>query len=467
MAKILIIDDDKGICATLSRIVTRLGHDPATANTLKSGAATAAADQVDVVFLDVNMPDGSGLELLPEITKIPSKPEVIIITGKGSADGAELAIKNGAWDYIQKPSSVKEMTLPLVRALQYREEKSSDKHMSVLRTDGIIGSSPQFIQCLDRLAQAAGSGGNVIITGETGTGKELFSRAIHENSVRRDSPYVIVDCTAIPESLVESTLFGHVKGAFTGAATAAEGLIKQADGGTLLLDEVGELPLSVQKRFLRVLQEKRFRPVGGKREIDSDFRLLAATNRDLGEMTRQGKFRSDLLYRLQTFRLELPPLRKRREDIKALAMYHMTRLCEHYNSGTKGFSPEFLEAISIYEWPGNVRELVNTLERTLAVAGLEHILYPKHLPEYIRIKLAREGEFQSTPEPGQSVTATGEVSRLPSFKAFREKAMVEIEAQYLEHLLQQAGGNTKEALRISGLGKSRFYELLKKHKMTL
>jgi len=263
MSRILIIDDDEGICATLSRIVKRLGHDAECAHTLKAGAQAAATGKVDVVFLDVNMPDGSGLELLPRITKLPSKPEVIIITGRGSADGAELAIKNGAWDYVQKPSSVKEMTLPLVRALQYREEKSSKKQMSVLRTDGIIGSSPALIQCLDRLAQAAGSDGNVIITGETGTGKELFSRAIHENSARCEGPYVIVDCTAIPESLAESTLFGHVKGAFTGADISAEGLIKQADGGTLLLDEVGELPLAVQKRFLRVLQVKRFRPVGG------------------------------------------------------------------------------------------------------------------------------------------------------------------------------------------------------------
>ena len=467
MAKILIIDDDEGICATLSKIVKRLGHDVACAHTLETGLSEAFAGEADVVFLDVNMPDGSGLKLLPRILKAPSKPEVIIITGKGSADGAELAIKNGAWDYIEKPSSAKEMTLPLVRALQYRGEKRSKTQVAVLKTEGIIGSSPQLQACFDRLAQAASSNGNVIITGETGTGKELFSRAIHENSARCNSSYVVVDCTAIPEALVESTLFGYAEGAFTGAKKAMEGLVKQADGGTLVLDEIGELPLSSQKTFLRVLQERCFRPVGSRKEIKSDFRLLAATNRDLNEMTRQGKFRSDLLYRLQTFIIELPPLRERREDIKPLAMYHMTRLCEHYHTGTKGFSPEFLDAITSYPWPGNVRELVNTLERVLAVAGLEPTLFPKHLPNHIRIKLARAQAFNPSLEPGRQEETAKAAQPLPKLKDFREKAIAPLEKQYLKDLISQTGGKPKEALRISGLGKSRFYQLLKQHNLTL
>lgn len=467
MSKILIVDDDTDFCAIISRIVKGLGHDVTCTHTLKSGIAEALSSQVDVVFLDVNLPDGNGLELLPEITKTPSRPEVIIITGRGSVDGAELAIRNGAWDYIQKPSSVKEMTLPLVRALQYRSEKASKKQMTVLKTDGIIGSSRLLKACLDQLAQAAISDGNVIITGETGTGKELFCKAIHENSDRCDGNYVVVDCTAIPESLVESTLFGHVKGAFTGAEQASVGLIEQADGGTLLLDEIGELPLSIQKRFLRVLQERRFRPVGSKKELKSDFRLIVATNRDLTAMARQRKFRSDLLYRLQTFSIELPPLRKRRDDIKSIAIYHMTRLSERYHAGTKGFSPEFMDAISTYLWPGNVRELVNTLERTLAVSDQEPVLFPKHLPEYIRIWLVRKNEFKSSSESGAR-EETLEASRsLPTFKDFREKSIASLEEQYLKDLLAHIGGSAKEALRISGLGKSRFYELLKKHRLTI
>lgn len=467
MAKILIIDDDDGICFTLSRLAKGLGHDAICADTLEKGLSAASSGEVDIVFLDVDMPDGSGLELLPKIIETPSHPEVIIITGKGNVDGAELAIKNGAWDYIEKPSSIKEMTLPLVRALQYRGEKRSQKPLAALKTEGIIGSSPPLQACLDRLAQAASSEGNVIITGETGTGKELFSRAVHENSTRSNSNYVVVDCTAIPEALVESTLFGYVKGAFTGADTAMEGLITQADGGTLLLDEVGELPLSAQKTFLRVLQERCFRPVGSKKEVKSDFRLLAATNRDLNEMTRQGKFRSDLLYRLRTFIIELPPLRERREDIKLLAMHHMAQLCERYHAGTKGFSPEFLEAISSYSWPGNVRELVNTLERVLAVSGLEPTLFPKHLPDYIRIQLVREHEFNSPSEPDRQEETAKAAQPLPRLKDFREQAIARLEKQYLKDLISQTGGNPKEARRISGLGKSRFYQLLKQHNLTL
>ncbi len=467
MANILIVDDDKGICATISRIVKRLGHDATCAYTLQDGVAEALSAKVDVVFLDVNMPDGSGLELLPKITKAPSRPEVIIITGKGSVNGAELAIRNGAWDYIQKPSSAKEMTLPLVRALQYRSEKTTKKQMAVLKTDGIVGSSPLLKTCLGQLAQAAISDGNVIIAGETGTGKELFCNAIHNNSSRCDGNYVVVDCTAIPELLVESTLFGHVKGAFTGAEHASVGLIEQADGGTLLLDEVGELPLSIQKRFLRVLQERRFRPVGSKKEIRSDFRLIVATNRDLTVMARQGKFRSDLLYRMQTFSIELPPLRERWDDIKPIAIYHMTRLSERYGAGTKGFSPEFLDAISTYSWPGNVRELVNTLERALAVSDQEPVLFPKHLPEYIRIRLVRENEFKSSSEAGAREETSAVSPPFPTFKDCREKSIASFEAEYLKDLLAHIGGSVKEALQISGLGKSRFYQLLKKHNLTL
>jgi len=466
MAIALIIDDDKAMCSLLSEMVRKTGHEAMSAHTLAEGLKKAIANNFDVVFLDVYMPDGSGLDLLPKINAAPSRPEVIIITGQGDPDGAELAIKNGAWDYIEKPSSLKEMTLPFIRALQYREKRRSESPPVVLKREGIIGSSLQIRACLDLLAQAANSDANVLILGETGTGKELFARAIHENSPRNGNNYVVIDCAALPETLLESTLFGHEKGAFTGADKAMDGLIKHADAGTVLLDEVGELPLSAQRAFLRVLQEKRFRPVGSKQELKSDFRLLASTNRDLGHMVKQGLFRKDLLFRLQALAIELPPLRERREDIKELVVYHMDKICERHKTGTKGFSPEFLEALTTYSWPGNIRELINTVERVLAVSGDEPTLFPKHLPNYIRIKLARGQSFKGSSARSTPKTAAQSPQTFPKLRALRETAVAQLEKQYLLDLIAHAKGNTKEACRISGLRKSRYYELLKRYNIT-
>ncbi len=298
MAEILIIDDDEMMCSTLAALVERSNHRATCAMTLKQGLRQATDNDIDVVFLDVKMPDGNGLDLLPEIENCPSGPEVIIITGFGDLNGAELAIKSGAWDYIEKGFSIKEITLSLERALQYRKEKkevAQTRKMVPLKRDKIIGNSVALNHCLEMVAQSAESEANVFITGETGTGKELFARAVHDNSLRRHEKFVVVDCTSLPETLVESLLFGHEKGSFTGADKARDGLVKQADKGTLFLDEVGELPMVLQKAFLRVLQEHRFRPLGSNREVESNFRLIAATNRDLDAMVTEGTFRSDLL----------------------------------------------------------------------------------------------------------------------------------------------------------------------------
>jgi len=300
MASILIIDDDRAICQMLSTMVERLDHDVTTAFSLKEGMKRAQAEAVDVVFLDLGLPDGNGLDLLPKLRNAPSTPEVIIITGHGGQEGAELSVKYGAWDYIEKPVTPEQVSLPLARALQYREAKSTEAHAKALRLEGIVGQSPPMQACFDALAQAAFGDANVLITGETGTGKELFARAVHGNGTRATGPFVPVDCAALPETLVESMLFGHEKGAFTGADSPKTGLIRQAEGGTLFLDEVGELAMSVQSSFLRVLQERRFRPVGGHQEIGSDFRLIAATNRELNHLADQGQFRRDLLFRRHT-----------------------------------------------------------------------------------------------------------------------------------------------------------------------
>jgi two-component system NtrC family response regulator len=286
-----------------------------------------------VIFLDVRLPDGNGLENLTTFREQPSTPEVIIMTGVGDPDGAELAVKGGAWDYIQKPFSKQEIVLLLHRALDYRE-KSAQKIPVILKREHIIGSSSRLQAHLDLLAQAANTDTNVLISGESGTGKELFARAIHQNSVRAGKKFVVVDCTALPENLVESVLFGHKKGAFTGADRTENGLFKYADGGTLFLDEVGELPLSIQKKFLRVLQEHRFRLVGSQQEISSDFRVVAATNRDLEQMVETGDFRQDLLYRLRAFTIELSPLRERFSDTRELTIHHISRICEVFEESS-------------------------------------------------------------------------------------------------------------------------------------
>ncbi|MBP8645740.1 MAG: sigma-54-dependent Fis family transcriptional regulator [Syntrophobacteraceae bacterium] len=464
MAHILIIDDDESIRYSLSRMVGRMGHTCTCTATLREGIDQASSERVDVVFLDVRMPDGSGLDLLPAIRQTSSSPEVIIITGYGDPDGAELALKSGAWDYVEKGCSIKEMSLPLLRALQYREERSTrGRTTSIvsLKREGIVGSSARLMACLDLVASASGSDANVLITGETGTGKELFARAIHQNSPRAKKSFVVVDCAALPETLVESLLFGHERGAFTGADKAREGLIRQADGGTLFLDEVGELPMSLQKAFLRVLQERRFRPLGSSQEIESNFRLVAATHRDLDLMTQQGAFREDLLFRLKAFTIDLPPLKGRTEDIKELARYHMDQFCERYGLAPKGFSPEFIETLVVYPWPGNVRELVNALDRSLIAARLDPTLFPAHLPMDIRVEVARTS--LSCKPFAEEEKDEGPVPVLPRLRDFREALLTQAEKQYLQDLMTFCKGNMDKACEISGVSLSRMYALLQKH----
>jgi two-component system NtrC family response regulator len=465
MGNVLIIDDDELFCEMLSEMVTDMGHGVKFTHSLNEGVVEAINGSYDVVFLDVRMPDGSGLRALPKIRELSDPPEVIIITGAGDPDGAELAIVNGAWDYIEKQSSIKRMTLPLVRALQYREEKKTRKPAVALKLDGIVGDSFKMQACFDVVAHAADSDANVLIFGETGTGKELFARAIHANSSRSSKNFVVVDCAALPESLVESALFGYEKGAFTGADKPQVGLIKQADGGTLFLDEVGELPLIMQKAFLRVLQERRFRPLGARQEVESNFRLLAATNRDLDQAVAEGTFRKDLLFRLRSLSLNLPPLREHLEDIKDLVLYHTDKLCESYGIPQKGFAPEFFECLLAFDWPGNVRELINTLDRALAEARHEPTLYPNHLPSYIRIQAARNTVTRETPELSPATAASAGVN-LPKLRDYREAAVAQAEREYLKELMVLANNDLQEACRISDLSQPRLYALLKKHRIS-
>ena len=465
MGQILIIDDEEQMCALIEHFCVKHKHVVDSVYTLTEGIQRAMEGTYDVVFLDVHMPDGLGLTELPRIRSAPSAPEVIIMTGMTSPDGAELAIRSGAWDYVEKGSPMEEFILPMLRAMEFRQEKLAQRESVVaLKCDGMIGSSPCMVACFDRLAQAAASDLNVLIACETGTGKELAARAIHANSARARGPFVVVDCAALPDTLAESVLFGHCQGAFTGANRSRSGLVKEADGGTLFLDEVGELTPALQKVFLRVIQNHDFRPVGSRREETSDFRLVAATNCDLEEAAAHGKFREDLLFRLRAMTIELPPLRDRKVDVKDIALYHLARVCERNGSSIKGFSPGFLDTLLAHDWPGNIRELVHAIEHAVAAAMQFPTLYARHLPPEIRVKLARAAFATESEEPAPTVLPR--LDRLPTLSEFREAAVDTCERQYLQALLAHHGQHIREACDISGMSRSRLYALLHKHGLT-
>jgi len=465
MANILIIDDDEMLCDMLGRHIECSGHKVEYACTLEDGLKAVASKAFDVVFLDVLLPDGNGLNVLPTIRNKKRAPEVIIITGEGEPDGAELAIKTGAWDYIEKPMSIKDITLSLSRALLYREGRGDGETRVMLKRERIVGKSPQLNACLERIGQIAGTHSNILILGETGTGKELFAEVIWENSLRAEKQFVVVDCAALPDTLVESTLFGHTKGAFTGADRSRTGLIKEADGGTLFLDEIGELPLLVQKTFLRVLQEHRFRPVGDDREIESDSRLIAATNRSLEEMVRSGGFRQDLLFRLQSLTVELSPLRSCLQDIKDLTIHYMVKICESYGIETKGFSADFFQTLGNYGWPGNIRELIHSMEHVIANAKFEPTLFPRHLPDKIRIQIARTSVRKKGTDKTSGREGVLTPKKIDTLQSVREAAVSSAEKGYLNALLSYTKKDINEACRISNLSRSRLYHLLKKYQI--
>jgi len=488
MARILIIDDDRFVCKTLVDLISGRGHETDSVSSLKEGLARVLEIPCDLVFLDVNLPDGNGIEAIPRIRQAPSHPEVIIITGESTPNNAELAIRNEAWDYVQKPLSQQAVLLPLTRALQYRNEKSSGISVQALRREEIIGNSPEILRCLDMVAKAAATDVAVLITGETGTGKELFARAIHDNSSRAAMNFVVVDCASLPASLVESVLFGYEKGAFTGAGNSREGLIRQAHGGTLFLDEVGELPMAVQKNLLRVLQEQRFRPIGSSREVESRFRLVAATNRDLKEMVGKDTFRQDLLFRLQGFSLTLPPLRERRADIIELVMARLLKMCKNHQVSMKALCPDFMDTLQVYDWSGNVRELFNCLETAFANAAGEPTIFAMHLPAGIRarakLRSMRPGMPTATAEkplPVAPLSVSGPAPLLPvrdlpvkvrpargfpTLRQAREETVDSMERQYLLDLLPSVQGELAKAAEIAGLSRSQLYRLMQKHKIT-
>ncbi len=459
MITILVIDDDPGICLFFSKLFDQMGHKTSAAHTIKDGLEQARKNSFDLILLDLELPDGNGLEIMPQLTKLPSSPEIIIITGTGDIRGAKMAFKYGAWDYVQKPFLWEEVSPPITRAIEYRKEKKASKPPKPLVRSDIAGESDALNKSLEDVAKAAVTDVSVLITGETGTGKELFAKAIHENSKRASKPFIAVDCGALPDALVESLLFGHEKGSFTGAEKKQEGLIIQADGGTLMLDEVGDLPLSAQKSFLRTLQEKCVRPIGGKSEKPVDFRLVAATNLDLDQMVKENKFREDLLYRIRAIEIKLPPLRDRGKDIEQITIKKNHELAQRYGMDTKAISSEFFKVLAACHWPGNIRELINVLEYAMVTAEQDPTLFPKHLPPEYRVAGLDFDSISNATSYREVGQTTDKANDLPCLREYRNR----MEKKYLKMLLNKTNGDRDQAILISGISQSRLYGLLKKH----
>ncbi len=467
MARVLIIDSDEPFRAKLTKSVRQRGFETCDCATMPQAMRRLETEAWDVVLLADNLSQGDIISNLGRITNCGSAPEVVVMAGQGSQDLAEQAIRAGAWNYFTKPPSLHRLAVVIERIAGYRSAAPLTRTVALKRGE-IIGNSKPLQAALDQVAQAAISEANVLITGETGTGKELFARAVHENSPRSDRAFVVVDCAALPSTLAESVLFGHEKGAFTSADAKAEGLVRQAHGGTLFLDEVGELPMSVQKVFLRVIETRRYRAVGATREDISDFRLVAATNRDLEAMVAKDRFRSDLLFRLQGFSLLLPPLKIIADDINELTCNYIGSICHRLSLPRKGFSPDFLEALMQYHWPGNVRELFHAIDQAVSMAGNEAILYPRHLPTHIRAQMARAGvehRHAHKDEPPKQARYKAD-QELPDIRQGRAEALAHFEKQYLKELLHRTGGNMRKACTISGLSRARIYALMKHYDLS-
>ncbi len=470
MAEILIIDCDQEYAKQLQDGLGKLGHKAKAVDCFHDGLGMLAKGSFSVVILNEDATTDNVVEMINHIRACDCFPEVIVLSWLGDPDIAEDAIRAGAWNYFSKPISLLRLKVVLERILSSHSRHDTARTIS-LKREGIIGNARPMQVCLDEVARAATTESSALITGETGTGKELFARAVHENSSRAAGGFVVVDCAALPQTLAESVLFGHEKGAFTSADSRRDGLVREAHLGTLFLDEVGELPLLTQKVFLRVLEQRCFRPVGSTREIVSDFRLVSATNRDLEKMIEKGTFRRDLYYRLRAMTINLPLLRSIPEDINDIICFYIGKITMRMGVPRKAFSPDFLDTLMNYAWPGNIRELINAMERALSMAGDEPILFPRHLPTSIRAMAARSSMSQASKQPEPPAEKPPRTCQtdcpvpgpLPQLKQFRAEHLAKLERMYLKELLSSSGNDINQCLRVSGLSRARFYALLQEH----
>jgi two-component system response regulator PilR (NtrC family) len=454
--RILIADDEQSMREWMRLLFQRDGFEVLIAEDGVAARDLIAREYVDVVLTDIRMPRLDGVSLLKSIRDTAPDVIVTMMTAHWTQDSQDWSEAQalGAEALFEKP--FRDVNLVTMQVRQLLESRRLRHENVVLRRTtaeqgfaGIIGRSPVMLDVFRLVETVCRTNSTVLISGESGTGKELVARAIHQLSLRRDRPFVAVNCGAMPEALLESELFGHVRGAFTGADKDKKGLIEAADGGTVFLDEIGEMPPTMQVKLLRVLQERRYRRVGGTDEAASNIRVIAATNRDLPKQVGEGKFREDLFYRLNVIPVKVPPLRDRVEDIPLVADYFLAKFTQEMNKQVSGFAPDAMAALCAYPWPGNVRELENVVERSVALESGDRIEHSA-LPEYLR-----EGR-PATPRPGDVMTETGDGFSL-------ERHLQDIERSHLERALERAGGVQTRAADVLGLSFRQFRYLMKKH----
>ena len=452
--KILVIDDDDSSREVLAMLLQSAGYEVTSAATAESALDLINREQYQIIVSDLFLPDKSGLDILPEVHRVSPATEVIVVTGYASAQTAVRAMKEGAFDYITKPIDFDELRMVVTKALEKQKLLSENIYLrrqlqGRFEFSNIIGSSPAMNLVFERMNRIVKTDSTVLVTGESGTGKELVARALHFNGTRRERPFVAVNCSAIPEMLLESELFGHVRGAFTGAIKDKPGKFEAANHGTIFLDEIGSLPLHLQAKMLRVLQEHEVERVGSNKMVKLNVRVISATNSDLENMVKQGGFREDLYYRLNVIPLRLPPLRERQQDIMYLTTFFLEKQCRLMGRPPCSISKQALEALEQYSWPGNVRELENLIERMVALTDAAVITLEDVPAKIIGGKPDREGFDIKMPSQGIDLVAT--ISR--------------IEHSLILQALESAGGVKAKAAALMGIHRTTLVEKIKRLKI--
>jgi two-component system, NtrC family, response regulator PilR len=439
MATVLVVDDEPNITEILEMVLRDEGMDVLKTGSGREALSILQNQEVDVAISDIRMPDLSGVELLRESKLIAPETVFIMITAFASTETAIEALQHGAYDYINKPFKMEELRSIVHRAIEKKqsrkpqptaspddmEARQGQKLFQALQGSNVVGKSPKMVEVYRTIGTIATGDSTVLITGESGTGKELVARAIHEASSRKEKPFISINCSAFPETLLESELFGYMKGAFTGANTNKKGLFEAAGNGSIFLDEIGDMTSAMQVKLLRVLQERRLRPLGGTNEVSVDARVIAATNQDLQEQIRQGSFREDLFYRIAVINIHLPALRDRPEDIELLSTFFLCHYADRSGKSIKGISPQALRCLESYSWPGNVRQLENTIERAVALETTSEIQLER-LPDTVR---------------NRSNAIESDRFTLPDGPFDLEGFLAQVESSLIAQALRQSEGN--------------------------